>query len=167
MKKFLLSAITMLSIIAQSAFAAEVSASRHIANKATDLSSLLENTTTDENGDVTISGITSLGSLIKPNLLAKVIGSDDLALVALKDQKSIDALNRLFKKIDEAAVEFEVGPEVLMNVSAVSIYTGPDATRIEIRTSADTRAESFFMVEILINAASQHIDIEESFQDHP
>lgn len=167
MKKFILSAIALLGLLAPSAYSAEVLASRHIANKATDLSSILENTTTDENGDTNIQGIPSLGALIKPYLLAKVIGADDLALDALKDQKSVDALNRLFKKIDEAAVEFEVGPEVLMEVSGVSIYTGPDATRIEIRVAADTRADSFFMLEILINAASQHIDIEESFQDHP
>lgn len=167
MKRIITTAIAMASLVTSTAFARVVLQSRTTAVQATTEASIAENFSVSEDNVKTVVDMPALGIVVKPELLAKTIGADDLLVLAAKDQDTQKAMNNLFLKIDRAAAEYEVSVEDLMKGAVLEMFTGDDASRMEIRVPADSRYDSYFLVTILINAASQHIDIEEDFQDHP
>lgn len=168
MKKIFLSMLTLVAFATgTSSYAAEVSPSRQVVEKATSLSAVQEHASIDENGDTILVRIPALGALLKPRIIASLLGADDLLVEAVRDAKTQRAMDSLFAKVDAAAVEYDVAVDSLLEGALVVLITGPSSSLIEVLVPADSRYDSYFTMTILINAASQHIDIEEGFQDHP
>lgn len=167
MKRIITTTIPMAALITSTAFARIALQSRSIAVKATTEATIAENFSVGEDNVKTVVDMPALGIIVQANLLAKTIGGDDLLVIAAQDSETQKAMNHLFLKIDRAAAEYEVSVEDLMKGAVLEMLTGHNASRMEIRVPADSRHDSHFLVTIRINAISQHIDIEEDFQDHP